>query len=209
MLYLAVCMWLKICLYLAKWLLRDNVKFKTCKETWVFFFFPFPPAHSLLVCSLLPVRALYSSQGWIHHSQPCLTATGQGLSSALLRKARPAPLTEHHPCSQQLQPPQLWPLQEASAGLVATAKAEQTQARISHGAHLGVLGLFTSDQTNTKPRVMVATATSQSPGSRALWAQEPFQLQAVTLSLLTRAAASWQWHTADFAWFCFCCAKNA
>lgn len=37
------CLWLKICLYLAKWLLCDNVKFKTCKETLVILFFSLSP----------------------------------------------------------------------------------------------------------------------------------------------------------------------
>lgn len=179
---------------------------KLVKKLVWFFFFPFPPAHSLLVCPCSifqpgldpPFPALPHS----HWTGPvlCLAEKSQTSSSD-----RTLPLLPAVAATTALAPP---------GGLCRSGGNSKGQSRPRQGLAMELIWefwgfLFTSDQTNTKPRVMVATATSQSPGSTALWAQEPFQLQAVTLSLLTWAAASWQWHTADFAWFCFCCAKNA
>lgn len=218
MLYLAVCMWLKICLYLAKWLRRDNVKFKTCKETLVFFF-SLPPAHSLLVCSLLPVPARYSSQDWIHHSQalphshwtepahsaePVLCLAEKSQNSSSERTPPPAPSScSHHSLGPSRRPLQVWWQQQ---------RAEQTQARISHGAHLGVLGIFfTSDETH-RHQTLSYDGHSHLPFPRN---QSPLNTGAISAPRLSpcplwyEAAASWQGQRCRCCSVLFLLCKNA
>lgn len=184
------------------------MKFKTCKETSVvYFFFPFSPCPFSL--SVFP--ALSSSQGWIHHSQAlgtlscraaslcraflCLAEENQTQFAASARRQK-------HPLLLRGQPPR-GPLQPHGQ------RAEQGRDySLSSPGSFG--GGFISLSSNT-----------QTPNPALGWPQAPpiprdaatfehrsqLSCRALTLSPLTRSRSLAVAHGVDFARFCFCCAK--